>query len=801
MQYDRKISISAGGNRRATNWQRQTMLLSELWDKLRVPARGTETLAEYLKLKKGQQDDLKDVGGFMAGTLSSPRRKANNVTGRDVITLDMDSIPAGGTDDVLRRVEGLGCGYCVYSTRKHSAAAPRLRVLIPFDRMVSADEYEPCARKMAEYIGLDMADPTTFEASRLMYWPSCCADSQYVYAVGDKPFVSADGLLKQYTDWHDITQWPKVPGTQTFTRLAVKQGDPEAKKGVVGAFCRTYDIYRAMDELLPGIYDAVDSMPGRYTYLGGSTTGGAVVYDDGKFLYSHHATDPCGGKLVNAFDLVRLHLFCDKDDEAVVGTPTNRMPSYIAMCEYALGLPDVSTRMAQEDFAGIADESQGQEGSLEWTKYLTRDEKGNYHKTINNISLIIQNAPELHGCVRKDDFSGRICASEGLPWRSETGYWSDADTTELRKHFETRYKGYKPSKQDIKDAIVASSIKQKFHPVRDYLNSLKWDGKPRLDTLFIDYLGVADSKYTRAVSRKAMVGAVARVMSPGCKFDYMLVFVGKQGRGKSSIIYKLAGGDEWFTDSMVTFDGNRAFEAVTGKWLIEVPEMHAFDKVTMNQAKAFITKQSDFYRAAYAEFPEDRRRQCIFFGTTNNTDCLRDDTGGRRFWPLDTDAVERKKNIFVDLEPERDQIWAEAVTYWRAGEPLFLSPELEVAAAEKQESHRESHPWEDTIRNFVEQEIPDDWDNWDLDHRMMFWNGNYTGEINLVPRAKVCVREVWQEALTMNLAALDQQKARAVAAALNRLGDWKKCGAMRFGKVYGIQKGYVRSVTERPEIV
>ena len=801
MQYDRKISISAGSNRRATNWQQQTMMLSELWDKLRVPARGTETLAEYLNLKKGEQDDLKDVGGFMAGTLSGPRRKANNVTGRDIITLDMDSIPAGGTDDVLRRVEGLGCGYCVYSTRKHSPAAPRLRILLPLDRTVSADEYEPCARKMAEYIGLDMADPTTFEAGRLMYWPSCCADSQYVYVLGDKPFVSSDGLLGQYTDWHDVTQWPKVPGTQTFTRLAVKQGDPEAKKGVVGAFCRTYDVYRVMDELLPDIYDAVDNMPERYTYLGGSTTGGAVVYDGGKFLYSHHATDPCGGKLVNAFDLVRLHLFGDRDDGAVAGTPTNRMPSYMAMCNYALGLPDVSARMAQEDFAGVADDGQEPENNLEWTKHLTRDEKGNYHKTINNISLIIQNAPELRGCIRKDDFSGRICASEELPWRTEKGYWSDADTTELRKHFETRYKGYKPSKQDIKDAIVASSIKQKFHPVRDYLNSLKWDGKPRLDTLFIDYLGVADSEYTRAVSRKAMVGAVARVMSPGCKFDYMLVFVGKQGRGKSSIIYKLAGGDEWFTDSMVTFDGNRAFEAVTGKWLIEVPEMHAFDKVTMNQAKAFITKRSDFYRSAYAEFPEDRRRQCIFFGTTNNIDCLRDDTGGRRFWPLDTDVVGRKKNIFADLELERDQIWAEAVTYWRAGEPLFLSPELEAAAAEKQESHREAHPWEDTIRNFVEQEIPDDWDNWDLNHRMMFWNGNYTGEIKLVPREKVCVREVWQEALMMNLAALDQQKARAVAAALNRLRDWKKCGSMRFGKVYGIQKGYVRSVTERPEIV
>ena len=169
MLNDRKITISAGASRRATLWTAQTLLISELWEKLKVPARGTETLAEYMSLKKAQQDELKDIGGFMGGTLNGPRRKANNVTGRDIITLDLDNIPAGGTDDVLRRVGGLGCGYCVYSTRKHQPAAPRLRILLPMDRTVTADEYEPIARKMGELIGLEFADPTTFEVSRLMY--------------------------------------------------------------------------------------------------------------------------------------------------------------------------------------------------------------------------------------------------------------------------------------------------------------------------------------------------------------------------------------------------------------------------------------------------------------------------------------------------------------------------------------------------------------------------------------------------------------------------------------------------------
>lgn len=216
MQFDRKITISAGSSRRAMVWQAQTLLISELWAKLQTPARGTEPLAEYLNMKKAQQDDLKDVGGFMAGTLSGPRRKANNVTGRDVITLDLDNIPPGGTEDVLRRVEGLSCGYCIYSTRKHSPAAPRLRVLLPLDRTASADEYEPIARKMAEYIGLELCDPTTFEVSRLMYWPSCCSDSQYIYVWKDKPLLSVKGLLGQYEDWRDCTLWPQVPGSQNL---------------------------------------------------------------------------------------------------------------------------------------------------------------------------------------------------------------------------------------------------------------------------------------------------------------------------------------------------------------------------------------------------------------------------------------------------------------------------------------------------------------------------------------------------------------------------------------------------------
>ena len=401
-----------------------------------------------MSYKKAQQDDLKDIGGFVGGTLSGTRRKANNITGRDIITLDLDNIPAGGTEDIARRVEALGCGYCIYSTRKHQPAAPRLRVLFPLDRTITAEEYEPIARRMGEYIGLEFADPTTFEVSRLMYWPSCCADSQYVYFVGDKAFVSADGILGTYADWHDMTSWPALPGQAQFTKLAVKQGDPEAKSGVVGAFCRTYDVYRAMDELIPNIYEAVDTMPGRYTYIDGSTTGGAVLYEDGKFLYSHHATDPCSGKLVNAFDLVRLHKFGDKDDDAQQGTPAIRLPSYTAMCEFALSLSDVSSLIAQEryesaakDFEGITPETNNE--VTNWATLLeVNSQTGVVKATINNVLIILEHDPLLKGKFALNEFASRGEVLGSLPWdtRTKRRLWDDNDNQGLYWYLEKVYK-------------------------------------------------------------------------------------------------------------------------------------------------------------------------------------------------------------------------------------------------------------------------------------------------------------------------------------------------------------------------
>lgn len=796
MTNDRIIQISHGSNRRSTNWQPQTLMLSELWEKLRIPTRGTETLADYMSMKKAQQDDLKDVGGYVCGTLNSPRRKSANVTGRDIITLDLDSIPAGGTSDVLRRVEGLGVGYCVYSTRKHCDSAPRLRVLFPFDRTVTADEYEPCARKMAEYIGIEMADPSTFEVARLMYWPSCCADSNYVYTYADKPFVSADGLLAQYTDWRDTSQWAAMPNAQSFTRIAVKQGDPEAKAGVVGAFCRTYDIYRAIEELIPGVYEPVENSSDRFTYTGGSTTGGAVVYNNGKFLYSHHATDPCGGRLVNAFDLVRLHRFADLDDEARPNTPNNRLPSYTAMLEAATQLPDVLVRINQEraaetrkDFDGVPAANADADGN--WEHLLSISSQTAYPKaTIDNVCIILEHDPNLKGKFALNTFAGRGEVLGALPWdaRDTRRLWDDNDNNGLYWYMEKRHHITGNGKIDA--GLSLHSTKFAFNDVQDYLKARVWDGIPRLDRLFIDYLGAADTPYNRAVARKSLVAAVARAMTPGCKFDNMTILVGQQGLGKSSLLDILSRG--WFNDSIRTFEGKEASELLQGVWIVEISELDAFRRTDVARIKQFLSLRADRYRAAYGRHVKELPRPCVFFGTTNTKDFLQDTTGNRRFWPVDVGECPTTKNVWRDLPGEVDQIWAEAVCYWKMGEPLYLTGEVDEAAKEKQEEHREASTYEGITLDFISREVPEDWEAYKLDKRRMYWSGSIAGDLKTVPRQRVCALEVWCEALNGLPKDLTKAVAREINAVIERQEEWERMEKpVRFGP-HGVQRGFAR---------
>ena len=797
---NKNLHISVAGSRKATFWPKTDMLWSDFTERLKTPIRSPETYAEYLAMNKSQQAELKDVGGFVGGTFLHDRRKASYVEGRDLVTLDMDNIPNGGTDDVLKRVGGLMCGAVAYSTRKHSAYTPRLRVVIPLDRTVSADEYEPIARKLAGLLGVEFCDPTTFDASRLMYWPSCCSDGEYIYQVYDLPFCSADGILQMYGDWRNISEWPQVPGAEAIEkhRLA-RQENPLEKQGIVGAFCRTYTIPEAMAKFIPGIYEETD-VPGRYTYTGGSTQGGAVVYDGDLFLYSHHATDPCSGQLVNAFDMVRLHKYGHQDDMAKPDTPTNRLPSFASMLRTAQEDPETKRTHLHDQFGASPDPvaqvevSEAPEGNDDgWLDLLELDSKGFVKKTINNVTTVLEHDPALKGKVVVDEFAACGLLMGPVPWDpyAEKRRWTDVDDAGFYRYMESRYGITGRDKLDAGLLIVSND--HKINDVREYLLGLSWDNVKRLDTVFIDYLGAEDNLYTRTVTRKSLAAAVARALEGGVKFDYMTILAGDQGIGKSTLLATL--GKDWFSDSLTTFEGKEAAELIQGTWINEIGELTAMTKQETNAVKQFLSKTHDIYRAAYGRRTEKYPRRCVFFGTSNDDEFLKDYTGNRRFWPIDVGIHTPTKNVWEDLPGEVDQIWAEAVIAYRLGEKLYLPKDVETLAKEQQEAHRESASKEGIIREFLDKRIPKNWYSLDLMARRQFLNGNLrVDDAELVPRWKVCSGEIWQECLGSDIKYMKRMDSMEINNIMRNIKGWKKDRSSKRYGLYGTQRGFYRDI-------
>lgn len=800
MQHNRKLHISTAGSRKAVYWPESTMMWSEFADRLKTPVKGTETTGQYLALPKARQDELKDVGGFVGGTFAGGRRKSSCVEGRDLVTLDLDNIPAGRTDDLLKRIGGLGCAVVVYSTRKHTGYAPRLRVIVPLDRTVTADEYEPAARKLASLIGIEFCDPTTFEAARLMYWPSCCADSDYVYRVYDNPFCSADGILAMYGAWTDVAQWPQVPGSDALEkRRLARQEDPTTKKGVIGAFCRTYSITQAMEKYIPGMYEETNT-PGRFTYTGGSTVGGAVVYDGDLFLYSHHATDPCSGLLVNAFDMVRLHRYGNLDAEAKEGTPVNKLPSFTAMSKAALEDKAVSDLISRERFeqartAFAVEEIAVETDDLAWISRLTKDGHGRFEKTISNVVLILENDPVLKGKIATDEFSSCGMVMGQVPWsnRTDRRRWEDVDSAGFYRYMEAFY-GI-TGREKLDNGLLLVSVQNTYNEVKDYINSCKWDGIRRVDTLLSDYLGADDTPYTRAVIRKALCAAVARALVGGVKFDCMPIITGPQGLGKSTFLSVLGKG--WFSDSLTTFEGKDAAELIQGTWINEVGELTAMTKQETSAVKQFLSKCHDIYRAAYGHHAKKYPRRCVFFGTSNNHEFLKDMTGNRRFWPVDVGLHPAKKSIWRDLPGEVDQIWAEAHAYWILGENLFLPKDLEALAAEQQEAHRERSGKEGVIQAYLDKPIPENWDQMDMQDRRIFLSGNGFQGARLVSRERVCAVEVWVECFGGSPGFMKRADSMEINGILAHMDGWKRIKTPRLFKHYGQQRGFERT-TKHP---
>ena len=625
-----KLFISTGNSRMEKRWNGREMELEEFIQRISTTIRTSETAEQYRKLSKAKQDDIKDVGGFVLGKLKGGRRKKDCVAFRSGLTLDMDY----ATEDIPEQMEMFHDFRClIYSTHKHTPEHPRLRLVIPLSRNVSPDEYTAVARKVAEEIGMELFDDTTYEPSRLMYWPSTSSDGEFVFRDIEGEILNPDVVLEKYKDWRDSSEWPVSSRQQSVVQREMKkQADPLAKEGVIGAFCRTYSIEDAVIEFLSEVYQP-SAMPGRYDYIPADSQAGVVVYE-GKFAYSHHATDPACGKLMNAFDMVRIHKFGELDVKAPEDGDAVKLPSFKAMSEFAVKNEKVKLTIARERKEKA--EQEFSEDNKDWLKQLEYEPRSTVLKNIlKNLLLILNNDENLKGIVFNQLSDGMEIRGE-VPWEHPSRFWRDADDAQLISYIDLTYGAFSARNYDI--AVTKVADDRSYHPIREFLSSLpEWDKVARVDTILVEFLGASDNPYVRAVTRKTLCGAIARVMNPGCKFDTMLVLNGPQGKGKSTLISKLCG--EWFNDSLLLNDtrDKTAAEKLQGYWILEIGELAGLKKTEIETLRGFLSRQNDIYRASFGRRATPHPRQCVFIGTTNaENGYLRDTAGNRRFWPVKT---------------------------------------------------------------------------------------------------------------------------------------------------------------------
>jgi predicted P-loop ATPase len=388
----------------------------------------------------------------------------------------------------------------------------------------------------------------------------------------------------------------------------------------------------------------------------------------------------------------------------------------------------------------------------EWSQYLQRDDHGNAIPNLANAAHILRRAPMMVGLFAYDEMLRHPLLQKAIPGGrseplSEPRPMHDADIGVVQEWLQ-RHELRRLGKDVAAQAIDLVARENDFHPVRDYLTGLIWDGTPRLLTWLNVYLGADDTPYHAGIGKMFLVAMVARIMRPGCKADYMPVFEGPQGARKSTACAILGG--KWFSDSLPDLhhvDAVRLSMHLRGKWVIEIAEMSSISKAEAGALKAFLTQTEERYLPKYARTEVIEPRQCIFVGTTNKAAYLRDETGGRRFWPvkvgtIDTDALVR----------DRDQLFAEAMRAYTTGVRWWPTQAFEAEhIAPEQEARFEADAWEEEIRAFV------------------------------AGKSKVTVLQVAREGLFIDLPKVGTADQRRIAAAMERMG-WER-GARAHGGV------------------
>ena len=420
----------------------------------------------------------------------------------------------------------------------------------------------------------------------------------------------------------------------------------------------------------------------------------------------------------------------------------------------------------------------------DWINQLKRSSTDNSVKnTLQNLELIFLNDPKYKDKIEFNELSQmRTFCREN---------WRDVTENRIKLYLEKEY-SLTTSIESINQICSIIADDNSFNPIKEYIEGQQWDGIHRIKSIFTDFLGATDSVYTQSVAVVSFVGAVARIYNPGVKFDTCTVLVGKQGTGKSKFLGKIAVNPDWFTDGVTTFDGKDFYESIQGKWIIELGEGTAFQKSIKERSKQAIASQQDFYRKPYGRNPEIRKRQCVFFGTTNNYDFLKDETGDRRYYPIDVNIAKATKNIDKDLTPQYiAQIWAEAYELYKHGQSIYIQDSEVIALAEQeQRKHFDESPLQADIFNFLEIPVTKEWHNATLDIRRQHIKRCQNGQPHsgAYKRDRISIKEIACELFGYDMnQPIDRKFSLEISRTLTALG-WNKTGNREYLSIYGRQR-------------
>lgn len=688
--------------------------------------------------------DSKECGNYLMGTLKGTRRVKDTILSRSMLTLDADKARPELIDALAILFPYASATHTTYNS---APDALRVRIMVPTDREMAPDEYHQASTVVMTQLGMDMFDPGSVEPERYMFKPSTQRREWYQTWIVDGPPASVDKLL---ADWNpDLSTLPAP-------RLNPNKRNPYEVEGVVGAFNRAYSIVEAIEVFeLPYEPAGAD----RWHLEGARAEAGMSEVSPG-LVYSHHVTDPAHGRACSAFDLVRVHRFGDLDDGKPDQTPVNRLPSHLAMLELASTDAKVVREIVGKDFTDELD------NDTAWRLDLRLTQTGRFKDVVENWDLIRTHDP-VFKLLSWNELSLSVEVTGELPWRPmERGgtTFGPADRASLMAHVERVYH-IRPARTLLDDLVLIAAWERFTNPVRERLQGLVWDGKPRVETCLP---GVRPTPYTRMVARKCLVAAVARMLDPGVKWDHTLVLFGLEGLGKSHWVERMA----WGHASTLGRIGDKdTLLAMQRSWIMLSDEGFSLRKTDSDTLKEFLTRTADVFRMPYDRESLVHPRHCVIWGTTNDEVFLRRQEGNRRFLIVQCeDRVD-----FGALTPEYvDQVWAEALQIYRQGELLFLSEEESALAAVHREQYTEEDALAGVVQEYLSTLVPVDWAEMAPDGRREWLQARNDGLVKMgsEPITRTCSAQIWVEVMGRRFGDHQRTHLLEISNVLKKIPGW-----------------------------